>query len=266
MLLIDTHCHIQFEQYDSDRDTMIEECKKGDIGLLIVGCEYESSKKAISLAQSIRDSAWCAVGQHPTERSDVFDYDQFEKLLTTSEHIVAIGETGLDYYRIPEGVDIEDYKNSQRGMFGRHIDLAEKYHLPLIIHCRDAHTDMARILQERFGVWREGERERGVLHCFTGTVIDAQRYLKLGFLISFTGIITFATQYDDIVQSVPLEKILVETDAPFLTPVPYRGKRNNPLYVEFVARRVSELKGVSFDEVTDVTTRNAKRLFQLEIS
>ncbi len=266
MFLIDTHCHIQFEQYDADRDDVIDQCKKKDIGLLIVGCEYESSEKAIALTKRIGSNAWCAIGQHPTEHTGTFEYNQFEKLLTTSKSIVAIGETGLDYFRIPDNVDREKYKSVQREVFSAHIDLAQKHDLPLIIHCRDAHDDMITILQERFGRWKEGDKERGVLHCFTGNADNAARYLELGFFISFTGIITFATQYDDVVRSVPLEKILIETDSPFLTPTPFRGKRNSPLYVEHIASRISELKGTTLDEISGQTTENAQRLFAFEMT
>jgi len=124
-----------------------------------------------------------------------------------------------------------------------------------------------KILKEQFTVIpdliRDPVLKRGVLHCFSGTVADAQKYLELGFYISFTGIITFAKQYDEVIHSVPLEKILIETDSPFLTPVPYRGKRNNPMYVEYVAKRISEIKNVSYEEVVDATWNNAKKLFSL---
>lgn len=257
-MLIDTHCHLQFGEYDADREDIIAQCKEKGIGLLIPGCDYESSKKAIACAQGAGDGVWAAVGCHPTEDRALFSVDDFLRLVQSSKKVVAIGECGLDYYRVE---DLE-LRVEQKNMFRKHIELACKNTLPLIIHCRDAHEDTAAMLLECFGEWEEGERERGVLHCFTGTVSDAIKYRELGFLISFTGIITFSHQYDGVVQNVPLDKILVETDAPFLAPIPNRGKRNSPLYVTYIAQRIAELKDVSLETVSEQTTKNARRLFK----
>ncbi|MEK7648570.1 MAG: TatD family hydrolase [Patescibacteria group bacterium] len=262
--LIDTHCQIQFRQYDVDRDDVIAQAQRSNIGMIIVGCDYESSAAAIQCAESIGAHTWAAVGQHPNDSREVFEYEKFFQLGASSFKVVAIGETGLDWYRLPEGIDIQQEKTRQQELFERHIALSKALSKPLIIHSRNTHTEIIEILSSSFGEWKEGDSERGVLHCFTGTLEQAEVYLKLGFLISFTGIITFASQYDEIVKNLPLEKLLVETDAPYLTPVPFRGKRNVPMYVEFVVDKVASLRGVSSEEVARQTTENAKRLFRLE--
>ncbi len=257
MKLIDSHCHLQFDSYAQDRERVIDECREQAVGLVVVGCDYDGSKEAVELTRG-RKNIWAAVGQHPTEYR-VFDAEAFSSL-ANEEKVVAIGECGLDYYRLTDETR-EEKIQFQKELFGRHLELARETGKPLIIHSRDAHEDLTEMLEafcQSFPSYR-----RGVLHCFTGTADDAHRYLDLGFSISFTGIITFANQYDDVVSSVPMDKILIETDAPLLTPVPHRGKRNHPAYVEYIARRIAELKGISFDDVARHTTENAQRLFRL---
>lgn len=275
MRIIDTHCHIQFDAYDGDRDTVISLCQEKEIGLMIVGCDEKSSRGALAIVEGTprERELWCSVGQHPTDSGEPFNYETFLALAKSSKKVRAIGECGLDYYHLSKdekerAAGIE----KQKDLFFQHLNLSHELNLPLIIHCRDAHDDMIEMLVHRFTQLqspRAGftlpplEREHGVLHCFTGTARDAQSYLDLGFMISFTGIITFTDQYDEVVRTVPLEKILIETDAPFLAPVPHRGGRNSPEYVEYVARRIAEIKGVSSEEVTRITTENAMRLFGL---
>lgn len=268
MKIIDTHCHIQFDAYDPDRDDVIRKCHERNIGFLVVGCDEESSKKALELVGSLpkEREAWCTVGQHPTDTAKPFDYKTFYDLARSSKKVVAIGECGLDYYHLPkEEKEFTVQKEMQKDLFFQHLNLAHELHLPLIIHCRDAHEDMIEALMHRFTTAsvhpHQHDREFGVLHCFTGAVNDAQSYLDLGFCISFTGIVAFTKQYDDVVRLVPLEKILIETDSPFLAPPPHRGERNSPEYVEYVARRIGEIKDVPAEEVWRVTTENARRLF-----
>lgn len=304
MRLIDTHCHIQFDAYNSDRDAVIASCKEKEIGLMVVGCDEKSSRDAIALVEKKGgDPFFCSVGQHPTDSGEPFVYETFLDLAKGSKKVRAIGECGLDYYHVPSASakataressdknEREQLKDRQKDLFFQHLNLAHELNLPLIIHCRDAHDDMIEMLVHRYGFRHseqahviprskteesrsrgippfgrdDGEREHGVLHCFTGTARDAQSYLDLGFMISFTGIITFTDQYDEVVRTVPLEKMLIETDAPFLAPVPHRGKRNSPEYVEYVARRIAEIKDVSSEEVARVTTDNAQRLFSLYV-
>lgn len=284
-MLFDSHCHIQFSQYDPDRDEILDQCRKNGVSGLCVGCDEKSSRDAIEFAEK-NENFWASVGIHPTEWNASLDMDVFRKLIKQSKKVVAIGETGLDYYRIPQNAihdsrftihegegenaiqesgirnqeeDHRKLKENQKRLFLDHIALAKETQLPLIIHCRDAHADVQEILKKVV----PGTTLLGVLHCFTGTIQDALAYLELGFFISFTGIITFARQYDEVVHRVPLEKILIETDSPFLTPVPHRGKRNSPLYVEYVARRIAEIKGISYEEVARQTTENAQLFFSL---
>ncbi|MBI4252610.1 TatD family hydrolase [Candidatus Uhrbacteria bacterium] len=290
MRLIDTHCHIQFDAYDNDRDAVIHSCAEKEIGLMVVGCDEKSSRDALALVEKMGSGIigimgsgainlmapdpiidWCSVGQHPTDSGQTFDYKTFYNLARSSKKVRAIGECGLDYYHLDGLGDRVQGTERQKDLFFQHLNLAHELNLPLIIHCRDAHDDMIEILVHRFGIADTvsadtvSTREHGVLHCFTGTARDAQSYLDLGFMISFTGIITFTDQYDDVVRTVPLEKMLVETDAPFLAPVPHRGKRNFPEYVEYIARRIAEIKDIPYEEVARVTTENAKRLFGLTL-
>lgn len=296
MPIIDTHCHIQFDAYDSDRDAVISSCKEKDIGLFVVGCDEKSSRDAVVLAETRTGAVFCSVGQHPTDSEEPFAYKTFLALAKSSKKVRAIGECGLDYYHLPSasventarGANSEKEREllieRQKELFFQHLNLSHELNLPLIIHCRDAHEDMIEMLMRHYGI-RHSEakqmktasgtnslceiepgtvfREHGVMHCFTGTTADAATYIDIGFMISFTGIITFTNQYDDVVRMVPLEKILIETDAPFLAPVPHRGKRNRPEYVEYVARRIAELKDVPCERVAETTTANAIRLFQL---
>lgn len=271
MRIIDTHCHIQFDAHDNDRDEVISSCQEKEIGLMIVGCDEKSSRDAIAIVDGTprERELWCSVGQHPTDSGKSFDYTVFLDLAKSSKKVRAIGECGLDYYHLPqEKKERSAGIERQKDLFFQHLNLAHELNLPLVIHCRDAHDDMIETLVHRFTTASAHPkdpvfREYGVLHCFTGTARDAQSYLDLGFMISFTGIITFTNQYDDVVRIVPLEKMLIETDAPFLAPVPHRGKRNRPEYVEYVARRIAEIKGIFYDEVCETTTSNAKRIFQL---
>ncbi len=275
-MLIDTHAHIQLSQYDDDREKIIRQCHDEDVGMILVGCDYASSKSACDLASQYHSQGvWSAVGQHPTDTALPFDRKEFAELVKSSSRVVGIGECGLDYFHLPKDDTAPQLQEKQKGLFREHLSLAHESHLPLIIHCRDgstslatgAHDDMIQLLTDYLA--RGGKepllqkREHGVMHCFTGTLPYAQSYLDLGFLISFTGIITFVKQYDEVVAAAPLEKILIETDSPFLTPNPFRGKKNNPAYVKYVAERIAEIKGISVDEVAHVTTENAKRLFRL---
>lgn len=269
MKLIDTHAHIQLSQYDEDREKVFRQCHDEDTGIILVGCDYTSSKSALDLASKYHSqSVWAVVGQHPTDTAMPFDRKEFAELVKSSSHVVGIGECGLDYYHLPQDDTAFALREKQKELFGEQLSLAHESRLPLVIHCRDAHDDTIQLLADYFA--RGGKepfvqkREHGVMHCFTGTAAYAQSYLDLGFLISFTGIITFAKQYDEVVALVPLEKILIETDSPFLTPNPFRGKKNSPVNVKYVAAAIAKIKGISVEEVAEQTTKNAKRLFRLE--
>ncbi|MBI4272631.1 TatD family hydrolase [Candidatus Uhrbacteria bacterium] len=268
MKLIDSHAHLQFKNYDEDREKILRQCSEQGVGMILVGCDYSSSKSVCDLADQYHSQGiWSAVGQHPTDTALPFIKKDFHELIKNSSRVVGIGECGLDYYHLPKDDTAIALQEKQKELFREHLFLAHESHLPLIIHCRDAHDDMIQTLTDHFAAGGKEPilhpREHGVMHCFTGTLPYAQSYLDLGFLISFTGIITFARQYDEVVSAVPLEKILIETDSPFLTPVPFRGKKNSPVNVKYVAERIAKIKGISFEKVAQVTTENAKRLFRL---
>ncbi|MBI2003580.1 MAG: TatD family hydrolase [Parcubacteria group bacterium] len=260
MKLFDSHCHPQFPQYESDRDEMLERALKGDVFMLCVGTDLKTSQQAIELAQKY-ENIWATVGLHPNDNlSEKFNSEAYEKLLNR-ERVVGFGEIGLDYYRTEKAED----QKTQKQIFRKQLELAEKIKKPLVIHCRDskagssgkAHMAMLEILKNYPAL-------KGVIHSFTGTADEAKKYLDMGFCLGFNGIITFTDQYDEVVKYVPLEKILLETDAPFLAPVPFRGKRNEPLYVKHVAEKIAELKGLGYNQVAEKTFENAVKLFGLK--
>lgn len=289
-MLIDTHCHLNFKAYKDDADEVIKRTLKNDTWMINVGSLYSTSFKAIELAQNYKEGVYAAIALHPihikgkniidlssrpdlsaqADKSEInnksnnleeFDYQKY-LTLAKNKKVVAIGETGLDYYRI-KNENEKEIKALQRKVFIEHIELAKELKKPLIIHCREAHPDLYKILSENFKNKKISDFGNGVLHCFSGTYEDAREYINLGFLISFTGIITFTNQYDDIIKKLPMDKIMVETDSPYLTPVPFRGKRNEPLYVKYIAQRIAEIKGIDFEKVAEETTNNAKNLFKI---
>ncbi|MEK7650100.1 MAG: TatD family hydrolase [Patescibacteria group bacterium] len=275
--LIDIHAHVNFNAFREDGDEVMRRTLDAGVGMILVGSQYDTSARAIEYAERYPEGVWAAVGLHPihvggemhvdaqeigaagvpgfSTRPEEFDYAKYKKL---AEHpkTVAIGECGLDYFR-SGGTQAE--KEKQFEVLRLHIRLAREVQKPLIIHCRNAYDDLARILIEE----RAGE-VGGTIHFFAGTWADAQKFLDIGFGLSFTGVITFARDYDETVKNMPLDRIMVETDAPYVAPAPYRGKRNEPLYVEEIAKKVAELRGVSFDEVAKATVSNATRIFHLK--
>ena len=246
-LVFDSHCHPQFPQYEGSREEVVKRALDGGVFMICIGTDLETSKKAIELAEKY-EGIWATVGLHPNDNlSERFDPDIYKKLLN-QEKVVGFGEIGLDYYRTTKKEDQEQQKQK----FIEQLGLAGKSGKPVVLHCRDAHQDMLGILSPNL---------RGVIHSFTGTLEEAKKYLDLGFHLGFNGILTFTDQYDETVRYAPLEKILLETDAPYLTPVPFRGKRNEPLYVKYVAEKIAELKGIDYDEVARQTFENTKDLF-----
>jgi len=228
--------------------------------MICVGTDYKTSKQAIEIA-SQHQNIWATVGLHPNDNlGEEFNADEYEKLLKTNK-VVAMGEIGLDYYRTTEEAD----KQFQRDRFEQQLAVAIKADKPIIIHSRDAgkgsvgvvHADLLAILQNNLPA------RRGVAHSFTGTIDEARKYLDLGFYISFNGIITFARQYDELVKFVPLDRVLLETDAPFLAPEPHRGQRNEPSYIVEVAKKLAELKNEPLDDIISQTTKNTQKLFKI---
>ena len=256
-MLIDSHAHIQGNEYDGEVEAVIERARGAGVEKIIAvggAGDMSSNTDAIALADSFPD-IYATVGMHPHDAKDV-GTEELRALseLTAHPKVVAVGETGLDYYYNHSPRDM------QRRVFSQFIRIARQTGLPIVVHERDATKDAAELLRS------EGAGElRGVIHCFTGNYEAACAYLDLGFYLSFTGIITFknAESLRDVVRKVPLEHMLIETDSPFLTPVPHRGKRNEPAYVRFVAETVAIVRGISLEQVASITSANAQNLFEI---
>lgn len=256
-MLIDSHAHIQGKEYAGEAEAVIARARDAGVEAIIAvggAGDMSSNTEAIALAAQFAN-VFATVGMHPHDAKDV-GADELKTLRELASHskVIAVGETGLDFYYSHSPHDV------QQRVFAQFIHMARETKLPIIVHERDAATQAAELLRA------EGAGElRGVIHCFTGNYEAARAYLDLGFYISFTGIITFknADALRDVVRRVPLERMLVETDSPYLTPVPHRGKRNEPAYVRFVAETIATVKGVELAEVARVTSANVKKLFRI---
>lgn len=255
-MLFDSHAHLDSERFEGERDEIVARAKAAGLALIMnPGASYESSIKAVEMSERY-DMVYAAVGIHPHD-ADTVDETMMNliKALAKKDKVKAIGEIGLDYY----------YDNSprevQKTIFRAQIQVAKSLKLPIIIHDRDANDDVMRILKE------ENPFDTGVvLHCFSGSAELARQYVKLGAYISIAGPLTFKNNRKtiEVVETVPLDRLFVETDSPFLTPVPYRGKRNEPAYVEYVADKIAEIKGLSFEEVAEATYDNACQFFNIK--
>ncbi len=257
MPFVDTHAHLDFSQFDADREQVIERAvAAGVIAIVNAGADLVSSRRAVALAEA-DPHIWAAVGVHPHEAKTV-TAEVLAELRDLAGHprVVAVGEMGLDYYRDLSPRDV------QRRVFRQQLDLAREVGKPIIIHDRQAHADVLRILHEWVG---SGDRQDtvGVVHCFSGDVGMAREVIALGLYVGIDGPVTYpnAGRLRAVVAGVPLERVLIETDCPYLTPHPHRGRRNEPAYVRLVAEAVAEAKGVALADVARVTTENARRLF-----
>jgi len=276
--LIDTHTHTQFAAFEIDNDIVINRALNSGIWLVNVGTQKDTSQNAVKIANEYPRGVYATVGIHPIHtthseqsfhdsqelggsgkfntKGEQFDPD-FYIGLAKSEKVVAIGECGLDYYRAESGG-----KEKQIAVFEKHIQLAKEVGKPLMIHCRQAFDKIIEVLKNQ--KTNLSQKNPGIIHFFSGTKEHAKELLELGFSFSFGGVITFARDYDGVVNYIPIEKIVLETDAPYVAPTPYRGKRNEPLYVEEVAKKLAEIKGIPFDEIASKTTENAKSIFGLK--
>ncbi len=255
-VLIDSHAHIYYRDYAGDFDDMLkraEDC--GVAAILVVGTDIESSRETVELAEK-HPQLYASVGIHPHDAGRVTDacYDIIKKLALSSNKVVAIGEIGLDFYRD------RSPRDDQELVFRRFLQIAAELNKPVIIHDRDAHDRVMTIL-------REETVRKGVLHCFSGDAAMALEAAALGFHISIPGTITYPGNQSlrDVVQSISIDRMLVETDCPYLTPVPHRGKRNEPSYVHLTAMKVAEVKGVTLEDVARITTKNAGDLFGINL-
>ncbi len=254
-MLIDTHSHMDMQDFDKDRSEVIQRAADGGLTHIItVGIDLKSSLAALKLAESY-DFIYAAVGYHPHHARDCNEQGLQELAgMTSGPKVVAWGEIGLDFYRNLSSLD-QQFKT-----FHSQLEMAQDLNLPVIIHDRGAHDDTLAGLRKM----RKGER-KGVIHCFSGDTHMAMALIEMGYYISIPGVVTFknASQIKEVASSIPLDRLLIETDAPFLAPVPKRGKRNEPLFVTFTAQEIARIRNTEFEEIAMQTSENAKFLFDL---
>ena len=253
-MLADSHAHIDDERFDADRDEVVARALAAGVSLIVnIGADMASSARSVALAEKY-PGIYAAVGMHPHDSQDMKenDYRQLEQWANHPK-VVAIGEIGLDYH-----YDLSP-RPVQKEVFLRQLDLARKTGKPFIIHEREAHADMLDIIRNA------ARGLNGVFHCFSGSVETAREYLKMGFYISVAGPVTFpkSVKTKEVAKAVPLDRLLVETDSPYLTPQPFRGKRNEPAYVRLVAEEIANLRDISLAELAETTTANVRRLFNI---
>lgn len=252
-MLFDTHAHLNAEQYNDDLKEVMERAQAAGVSnIVVVGFDRVTINRAMELAER-HDFIYACVGWHPVDAIDMTEEDlNWIEELASHPKVVALGEMGLDYHWDKSPHDI------QKEVFRKQIRLAKKVKLPIVIHNRDATSDIVEILKD------EGAEEvGGIMHCFSGSVEIAKQCLDMNFYISLGGPVTFknAKKPKEVALEVPLDKLLIETDCPYLTPHPYRGQRNEPSYVKLVAMEIAEIKGLTFEEIAKATSDNAKRLF-----
>lgn len=288
IMLIDTHAHINLHAFKDDADEVLQRCFGAGVTVINVGTEYNTSKHAVDMLAKYPEHVYAVIGLHPSHTYDnpyldenesasrsereEFDYEEYKKLALHPK-VVGVGECGLDYYRLPDDVSThESIKALQKDAFLEQIKLAQELDKALIIHCRpskgtdDAYDDVLSILSN-LSPLLSNLPLRFEIHSFTGSLDIAQKFLDLGAYIGLNGIITFdkTGNMEQVVRGVPLEGVVLETDSPYLAPAPYRGKRNEPYYIEKVAKKIAEWKSISFEEVATITTNNAKRLFNISL-
>ena len=253
-MLVDSHCHLDFDSFDGDRSETIQRAFDSDINILVTICTRYSKFDQILSVANLDPRIFCSVGIHPHQVEEE-DPITVKKLLTASTHpkVIGIGETGLDYYYD------QSPRDDQRTSFRKHIEAARETQLPLIVHTRDADKDMANILREEMNLGSFP----CVLHCFSSGQELANTAIELGFYLSLSGILTFknAEELRNIVKNVPINRLLVETDSPYLAPIPNRGRRNEPAFVRYTARKAAEIKGVDQETFEKITTDNFFQLF-----
>jgi len=277
-MFFDSHTHLNLAAFNKDREEIIKKTLEQGVFMINIGTCYETSKKAVEIAQQY-DNCWATVGLHPSHtiptkidkneliinddksvsETEVFN-EKFKSLLEEPK-VVAIGECGLDYSYLKDFSEKDQikYKKTQEQELRKQIQAAKKYNLPLSLHVRDLYEEALIILED------EGYKNQAVFHFFTGNIDQAQKILKEGFYLGFSGVITYSERMNDVIKNVPLEKILIETDAPYVAPVPYRGDRNEPIYVKEVAKKIAYIKKLPLKEIEEVTFKNTLRLFKIKL-
>lgn len=253
-MIFESHAHYDAHQFDEDREELLHSMQENGVGTIINVCaDWDSVTEVVEMAKSY-PFMYAAVGLHPDEVGDL-DEERFEFLKSQcqKEKVVAVGEIGLDYYWDNESHDV------QKKWFVRQLELARELDLPVIIHSRDAAEDTLKVMKEH------AQGLRGVIHCFSYSKELAEEYVKMGFHIGIGGVVTFKNgkKLKEVAEAIPLERILLETDCPYLAPEPYRGKRNSSLYIPHIAQAIADIKGITYDEVVAQTEQNAKTLFRI---
>lgn len=258
----DCHSHVTFKEYDQDLEAVLGRMKEHEVGTITVGVDRATSEEAIIFAQS-HENFYATIGLHPNDTpGETFNAADFETLVT-DEKVVGIGECGLDYYRMQATGDIEGEKTRQKKEFEKQIQFAINHLEPLMLHCRpskgtmDAYEDTLDLLQGVRG------KVSGNVHFFVGDVGIARRFYELNFSTSFTGVLTFAREYDEVVRFAPIDMLLTETDAPYAAPVPFRGQRSEPAHVRYVVAALAAIRSLPEDKVAEQVVENAKRVFAI---
>ncbi|MCP6719264.1 MAG: TatD family hydrolase [Patescibacteria group bacterium] len=278
-MLIDTHAHLNFVAFDKDREKVIKKCLDNDIWVINVGTNFQTSKKATEVAKSYPEGMFASIGLHPINLDtglvkrkidelegksfeNEFDYDRY-KDLAESKKVLAIGEIGLDYYWKPKTAKKKElFKQKQKELLFKQLTLAKELGLPVIFHCRVAHQDLTTFLLENLDI----KPEKAVIHSFVGNVDELQKYLDFGFYIGFNGIIfknIEGINFKENIKKTPLNRILTETDSPYLIPPGVESERNEPLFIEYIAKEIAETKNIDYDKMAEITTENAQKLFSL---
>lgn len=273
MKYIDIHCHLDFKDYDPDRAEVLARMQAGEVGAITIGTDLESSKRAVAIAEQ-NENVWACIGMHPAEETGRgvctgFDENEFG-VLVKNPKVVAVGECGLDWFRVqPE--KMQEERKRQTNLFEAQINFALSHDKPLMLHCRDSYDDVLDILE--FYKKQVGDKLRGNAHFFAGNKDQAKRFLDLGFTASFTGVITFpsrlgetgTTDYDEVIKFLPRGSFMSETDAPFVAPTPYRGKRNEPAFVVEVVKKIAEIRGESEVDIKNEILSTARKVFGLPL-
>ena len=267
--LIDAHAHTQFVDYNEDRAQVIQRALDNGIWIVNAGSNLENSKIAIKLAEEYEKGVYATVGIHPSEAGEGFNKEKM-RLLVSHPKCVAIGECGLEYpsrVRLAEiGFSEIDNKEEQVELLAHHINLSYETGKPLVIHCRNAYEDLYEILKKNENSLIKDRP--ALMHFFSGKIADAEKFLELGCIFSFGGAVTFPlksnqTDFASLIKMLPIQAIVLETDCPYVSPEPFRGKRNEPLHITYVAEKIAEIKGVSLQEIAEQTTKNAIKFFAI---
>ncbi len=289
-MFVDTHAHLNLNSFKDDADEVIQRALQKDTWMINVGADFKSSRRALDYANKYERGVFAAVGLHPmhlfkfnaktdeydfSTRGEEFNYDAYEQLAKFPK-VVAVGEVGLDFYHMDIGVAKDKIIKLQKEVLWQQLLLARRLDLPIIFHSRKSYDELVELIKRFKKEHRDlmpkdkpsyakatKDKPWGVVHCFEGSEDEAWRFLNLGLMVSFTGLITFSKRFDDLIRRLPNDKFMVETDCPFLAPEPHRGQRNEPLFVKHIAERIAQIKNLSLEQIAEITTTNARKFFNI---